>query len=91
MKTILTITIVILLSSCGRSDVDYSCGQGTIKVLSKQKTACARGGGYCGFDMYLYNGTFAEWYRTDEKTYDLYQVNDTLPTIVLTVTKYIYK
>ena len=46
-----------------------------------------RGGRWCYFKMYLYNGTIANWYSTDEKTYDAYNINDTLPTIVLTIVK----
>ena len=88
MKTLFKILIlVILFTSCGSYDNSYSCSKGTITILNKQKYACARGGGWCSFNLYLYNGTEAEWYSTDEKTYDAYNINDTLPTIVLTIVK----
>ena len=87
MKTIIAIIALALLTSCGSYDEQYSCSKGTITVLNKQKSACARGGGWCGFKMYLYNGAKADWYSTDEKTYDVYNINDTLPTIVLTIIK----
>lgn len=87
MKTILTFLTIILLTSCGSFDEKYSCAKGTITVLNKEKYACARGGGWCVFKMYLYNGTKADWYRTDEITYNSYNINDTLPTIVLTIIK----
>ena len=88
MKTLFKILIlVILFTSCGIYDNSYSCSKGTITILNKQKYACARGGGWCSFNMYLYNGTEAEWYSTDEKTYDAYNINDTLPTIILTIVK----
>ena len=88
MKTILTILTIILLTSCdGNYDEKRFCSKGTITVLNKQKYACVRGGGWCSFNMYLYNGTEANWYSTDEKTYDAYNINDTLPTIVLTIVK----
>lgn len=79
--------IILLITSCESYDEKYSCTKGTITVLNKQKYACIRGGGWCSFNMYLYNGTEANWYSTDEKTYDAYNINDTLPTIVLTIVK----
>jgi len=87
MKTILTFLTIILLTSCGSYDEKYSCSKGTITVLNKEKYACVRGGGWCSFNMYLYNGTKADWYSTDERTYNSYNINDTLPTIVLTIIK----
>ncbi len=88
MKTLFKILFVTLLfTSCGGYDEKHFCSKGTITVLNKQKSACARGGGWCAFNMYLYNGTEANWYSTDEKTYDAYNINDTLPTIVLTIVK----
>lgn len=88
MTTLFKISLLaILLTSCGSYDTKYSCSKGTITILDKQKSACARGGGWCYFKMYLYNGTIANWYSTDEKTYDAYNINDTLPTIVLTIIK----
>ena len=87
MKTILTFLTIILLTSCGSFDEKYSCTKGTITVLNKERQSCARGGGWCYFKMYLYNGTEANWYSTDEITYNSYNINDTLPTIVLTIVK----
>ena len=87
MKTILTFLTIILLTSCGSFDEKYSCTKGTITVLNKERQSCARGGGWCTFKMYLYNGTEANWYSTDEITYNSYNINDTLPTIVLTIIK----
>ena len=87
MKTILTFLTIILLTSCGSFDEKYSCTKGTITVLNKERQSCARGGGWCNFKMYLYNGTEANWYSTDEITYNSYNINDTLPTIVLTIVK----
>jgi hypothetical protein len=33
--------------------------------------------------MYLYDGTKAYWCDTDEKTFKSYEINDTLPTLVI--------
>jgi hypothetical protein len=88
MKTLFKILLLsTLLVSCGDYQETRSCTKGKITVLNKQRYACARGGGWCSFSMYLYNGTEANWYSTDEKTYDAYNINDTLPTIVLTIVK----
>ena len=88
MKTLFKISLLtILLTSCGNFDEKYICSKGTITVLNKDQSACARGGGWCHFKMYLYNGTEANWYSTDEITYNSYNINDTLPTIVLTIIK----
>ena len=87
MKTLLTILFVTILTSCGDYDTKYSCSKGTITVLNKDKSSCTRGGGWCYFNMYLYNGTKADWYSTNEATYNAYNINDTLPTIVLTIVK----
>jgi hypothetical protein len=87
MKTLFKILIlVILFTSCGSYDNSYSCSKSTITILNKQKYDCAKVRG-CSFKMYLFNGTEAEWYSTDEKTYDAYNINDTLPTIILTIVK----
>jgi hypothetical protein len=87
MKTLKILLVTLLFASCGSYDTKYNCSKGTITVLNKQKYACARGGGWCSFNMYLYNGTEANWYSTNEATYDSYNINDTLPTIVLTIIK----
>jgi hypothetical protein len=87
MKTLFKISLIaILLTSCGSYDTKYNCLKGTITVLNKQKFSCSRGGNWC-FKMYLYNGIQANWYSTNEMTYNAYNINDTLPTIVLTIIK----
>lgn len=85
MKTLFTILFLTLLTSCGSYDEDYSCSKGTITVLNKQRYATPKGGGWYAHKMYLYNGTVAYWYQTDAKTYDAYNINDTISTIVLTI------
>ena len=87
MKQLIVIIALSLLTSCGSFDEKYSCSKSTITVLNKQRQSCARGGGWCYFKMYLYNGIEANWYATDERTYNSYNINDTLPTIVLTIIK----
>lgn len=87
MKTLINIFLIFLFISCSNYTEKYNCVKSTITILNKQKYTCTRGGGWCSFNMYLYNGVYAEWYSTDQKTYESYNINDTLPTLVLTITK----
>jgi len=82
----LLILLLIVLSSCEEGNVKYSCVEGNIRILNKEKYPCARGGGDCVFKFYLYDGKNAYWCNTDKTTWDNYNVNDTLPTIVITKT-----
>jgi len=89
MKKLINIVLAtILLVGCTDYSEKHWCAKGVIRVLNKQKTPCARGGGWCSFQMYLYNGVEAKWYDTNQETYEAYNVNDTLPTIVLTIVKH---
>lgn len=87
MKRLLILLLSISLTSCGDYTETRYCEKGTIRVLAKEKYPCVRGGGYCVWNMYLYNGEEAQWYSTNQVTYNSYNVNDTLPTIILTIIK----
>lgn len=83
MKNILILLTILLTLSCKDDGVSYSCTKGTIRVLNKN------GEYYRGVfygKMYLYDGTKAYWCETDYTTYNSYQINDTLPTLVITKT-----
>ena len=86
MNKILLGLLLLFMVSCNDDNVKYSCTKGTIRILNKDKQACARGGGYCYYRFYLYDGTKAYWCQTDIKTYDMFNINDTLPTLVITKT-----
>jgi hypothetical protein len=89
MKTLTKILFLlfVVLSSCSIDDtVDYNCTQGTIRILNKEKWPCTRGGGDCSFKFYLYDGKKAYWCDTDKNTWRNYNINDTLPTLVITKT-----
>jgi hypothetical protein len=88
MKTLIKILLlfIITLSSCSSDNIDYNCTQGTIRILNKTKYACSRGGGDCAFNFYLYDGSNAYWCSTDRDTWNKYNINDTLPTLVITKT-----
>jgi hypothetical protein len=91
MKTLTKILFLlfIVLSSCSTDDnVDYNCTQGTIRILNKAKYPCSRGEGDCTFKFYLYDGTQAYWCATDRDTWNKYNIQDTLPTLVITKTVY---
>jgi len=90
MKTLTKILFLlfIVLSSCSTDNIDYNCTQGTIRILNKEKYPCARGGGDCRFMFYLYDGKKAYWCDADRDTWNKYNINDTLPTLVITKTVY---
>lgn len=90
MKKLLILLLVIFTFSCNNNEAEYSCIKGTIRILNKESYPCARrGGADCYFRFYLYDGTKAYWCSTDKTMYDSYQINDTLPTLV--ITKKIYE
>lgn len=86
MKTLIKLlfVLVVVLSSCEEGNVRYSCTQGTIRILNKTSIPCAKGGGDCTFNFYLYDGSKAYWCGTDRDTWRKYNINDTLPTLVIT-------
>ena len=88
MKRTLTLLIAsVFIIGCGNNNpVIYDCTKGTIKILNKERSACARGGGWCHHSFYLFDGKEAYTCRTDEATWNSYNVNDTLPTLVITKT-----
>ncbi len=88
MKTLskFIILLLIVLSGCDEGNVNYSCVEGNIRILNKESTPCARGSGDCEFKFYLYDGRSAYWCSTDKSTWNKYNVNDTLPTMVITKT-----
>jgi len=85
-ELILYISLLLLIVSCNNDPVSYSCTQGTIRILNKEKHPCARGGGDCSFKFYLYNGQRAYWCGTDRDTWNKYNIQDTLPTLIITKT-----
>jgi hypothetical protein len=84
MKKLILIISLFFLYSCNSDIVNYSCTKGTIQILNKEKYPCSRGGGYCSFVFYLYDGKEAYNCYTDQITYELYNTGDTLPTLVIT-------
>ena len=83
MKKLLVLLTILLTLSCNDDGVSYSCTKSTIRILNKETTG-GRGGPY--FRMYLYDGVKAYWCQTGEETFNSYQINDTLTTLVITKT-----
>lgn len=85
MKKILTLIVLLFVFVSCTSDKDYEqrnyCKNSTIVVLKKDFF----GGGRTSrvYKLYVFNGSEALWYETNEETYSKYKVNDTLPTLVL--------
>ena len=85
MKKILFILILLIFIGCSENDnAKYYCTQGTIRILNKDRQPCSRGGGYCAYNFYLFDGNSAYWSSTNRETWEKYDINDTLPTIVIT-------
>lgn len=85
-KLILAISVAILLNSCGQYDRETNeCFTNTIRILDKRSQGTKVGKYY---ELYVYNGVEAKWYDTDSKTFNMYQKNDTLPTLVLRTVRY---
>jgi len=84
MKKFILIISLFFLYSCNSNIVNYSCTKGTIQILNKSKYPCTIGGGDCSFVFYLYDGIQAYNCSTDRITYELYNVGDTLSTLVIT-------
>jgi hypothetical protein len=88
MRNIIIILLIILTASCSSSREKYSCKKNTIRILNKHKNPCTKSSGYCTFLFYLYDGEKSYWCYTDVITYESYNINDTLPTLVITKTIY---
>lgn len=84
MKNLLILLTILLTLSCNDDGVSYSCTKGTIRVLNKNSYQPTRGA--IQYSMYLYDGDRAYWCTTNFTTYNSYQINDTLPTLVITKT-----
>lgn len=88
MKKILTLLLVSVgLISCDSFHENYyKVTNKTIRVLNKG--IINRGELPDRYELQIYNGEEAIWYETDEKTYELYKINDTLHTLILQDTKF---
>jgi hypothetical protein len=82
-KLTILLLVTMLLLGCGNDNAKFDCTKGTIKILNKERSACARGDGGCYFTFYLYDGREAYTCNTDETTWNSYNINDTLPTLVI--------
>jgi hypothetical protein len=85
MKKLILILSAITLLSCSEYNEQRECYSGTLVVLKKETQSGVRGVGYWYF-LYIFDGKEAKYYQTSEKDYNKYNVNDTLPTLVLKTT-----
>lgn len=88
IKTILFAIALITLIGCSDSETKTRCYDSKIRILNKRREPFPRGGNYCHHALYVYNGVSSEWYETDELTWGRYSINDTLPALVLVITKW---
>lgn len=86
MKRILTPLIAsMFFIGCDDNKItNYNCTKGTIKILKKESWGTVGSRGGWGFNFYLFDGKEAYTCNTDEKTWNSYNINDTLSTLVIT-------
>lgn len=81
MKTLLlTLLVITTFISC---DYGGKAERGTVIILNKREGLTYRWNTPY-YDMYIYNGTDSKWYNTDIKTYNMYNVGDTINTLIFT-------
>lgn len=85
MKKLMLILSATTLLSCSDYRETNECYSGTLVVLKKEIQAPPRGNGYWYF-LYIFDGKEAKTYQTSKEDYNRYNVNDTLPTLVLKTT-----
>ena len=74
--------IVITLTGCS-----FSWGgkakRGTVIILNKEQGVTYRWNTPY-YSMYIYNGENSKWYNTDQSTYNMYNIGDTINTLIFT-------
>ena len=85
MKKLMLILSATTWLSCSDYRETNECYSGTLVVLKKEMQHVYRGTGYWYY-LYIYDGKEAKTYQTSKEDYDKYEVNDTLPTLVLKTT-----
>ena len=85
MKKLILILSGITLLGCSDYRETNEAYSSTLVVLKKEKQAIYRGAGYWYY-LYIFDGKVAKTYQTSESDYNKYNVNDTLPTLVLKTT-----
>lgn len=89
MKKILVILGISLLSC--KEDFTHFCENKTLSIINKKKLTCNDSNKDCYFKLYLFDGKDSIWYNTNKETFNSYEINDTLPTLILTKTKKKYE
>ena len=83
MKQILiSLLLITTLISCNY-DYGGKTGRGTVIILNKREGVSYRWNTPY-YDMYIYNGTDSKWYGTDQTTYNIYNIGDTINTLIFT-------
>ena len=85
MKKLILILSATALLSCSDYRETNEFYSGTLVVLKKEKQHIYRSAGYYYY-LYIFDGRIAKLYATSESDYNKYNVNDTLPTLILKTT-----
>lgn len=85
MKKIINIILclTLVMASCSVSYTDQSMDVDKFLVLNKK---CSPGGEYApnNYQLFLYDGEVTAWVKTTYGIYEMYDIQDTINTIVLT-------
>lgn len=82
MNTLIKLLIVITLTGCNY-DLGSKAERGTVIILNKKEGLTYRWNTRY-YKMYIYNGTDSKWYNTDQSTYNMYNIGDTINTLIFT-------
>lgn len=82
MNTLIKLLIVITLTGCS-CNWGGKAERGTVIILNKKQGLTYRWN-IRYYSMYIYNGENSKWYNTDQSTYNMYNIGDTINTLIFT-------
>ena len=80
-KILLILLLIVTLVSCD-SERGGKAVYSSVVILRKEQGTANYNGPW--FSMYIYNGTNSKWYYTNQQTYGMYNVGDTINTLIFT-------
>lgn len=80
-KILLTLLLITSLVSCD-SEQGGKAVYSSVVILRKEQGTANYSGHY--YSMYIYNGQTSKWYYTNQQTYSMYNVGDTINTLIFT-------
>lgn len=81
-KILLILSLITVLTSC--SEWGGSVEHNTITILKKSQGTETDEYNTPYYYIYIFNGDNSKWYSTNQNTYNMYNVGDTINTLVFT-------